>query len=832
MADRLKWELTPNQDDGKERPQLERENDVKSYGYFDDDAREYVITDPQTPVKWINYIGTLAFGGFIDQTGGMLICRGDPALNRITKYLTQDPPSEFRGTTLYVRIPDAEGGYVVFSPFFVPTLVPLDRFECHVGLGYTTFISEVNGIRTQVRVFVPQGESVVIQQVTVSNLADEEHSLDLIPVVEYTHPDALKQLNNADWVPQTMGAYLAEELGGLKVLSQAPFMFKDIRRNYFTSNLPVSSFETDRHAFLGQHGYGTWASPLSLQKESLGNTLAVRGDNIAALMLKLGSIPAGESRSAIFLLGQASSVADAMPTIQRFRDERQVEAAFNELSAGWDRILANAQVRTPDGDMDRMLNIHNPRQCMITRNWSRYLSLYQLGFGARGIGFRDSSQDVMGALMGAPDASKDLLRKLLQVQKRDGSAMHQFNPLTMVATRGESGAEEGSPDYYSDDHLWGVLAVTAYLKETGDFAFLDEQIPFYEKDPADVPIEAGSVWDHLQRALAFTRDDTGQHGLPLLGFADWNDTVNLPKGAESLFTAHLYGWALEEMMALCEYLGETALIEGYQVDYEIMRDVVNQVGWDGDWYVRYFDQRGDPVGSHLNAQGKIYTNAQSWAVLSGFATPERARQALDAVYEHLNTSKGIKLSTPGYDGFDPEKGGVTTYPPGAKENGGIFLHANPWVMIAETMLGRGERAYQYYQQINPAGKNDHINEFECEPYVYPQNILGDEHPQFGLARNAWLTGTASWAYQAGLQYILGIQPDYNGLRIDPCILPGWAGFTVERRFRGTLYHIKVSNPQGVSKGVREIRVDGVPVEENLLPVDGDRKACNVEVVMG
>jgi cellobiose phosphorylase len=714
----------------------------------------------------------------------------------------------------------------------VPTLVPLDHFECHVGLGYTTFISEINKIRTQVRVFVPQGESVVIQQVTVSNLGEQGQSLDLIPVVEYTHPDALKQLNNADWVPQTMGSYLDEEPGELKVLSQAPFMFKDIRRNYFTSNLPVSSFDTDRHAFLGQHGYGTWASPLSLQKEALGNTLAVRGDNIAALMLKLGSIPAGESRSAILLLGQASSVADAMPTITRFRDERLVEAAFQDLCAGWDRILATAQVRTPDGDMDRMLNIHNPRQCTITMNWSRYLSLYQLGFGARGIGFRDSSQDVMGALMGSPSASKDLLRKLLHVQKRDGSAMHQFNPLTMVATTGEAGTEEGSPDYYSDDHLWGVLAVTAYLKETGDFAFLDDQIPYYEKDRAGDPIEAGSAWDHLQRALAFTRDDTGKHGLPLLGFADWNDTVNLPKGAESLFTAHLYGWALTEMMALCQFRGETELQQRYQRDYEVMRAVVNRVGWDGDWFVRYFDQRGDPVGSHHNEQGQIYANAQSWAVLSGFATPENARQAMDAVYNHLNTSKGIKLSTPGYDGFDPEKGGVTTYPPGAKENGGIFLHANPWVIIAETMLGRGERAYQYYQQINPAGKNDLIDEFECEPYVYPQNILGDEHPQFGLARNAWLTGTASWAYQAGLQYILGIRSDYEGLRIDPCIPPGWKGFAVERRFRGTLYHIKVSNPQGVSKGVRKIWVDGEAIEGNLLPIDAGRKACNVEVVMG
>jgi cellobiose phosphorylase len=805
---------------------------VKVYGYFHDEAREYVITDPQTPVKWINYIGSLAFGGYIDQTGGMLICRGDPALNRITKYLTQDPPSEFRATTLYLRIPRADGGYEVIAPFYVPTLVPLDKYECHVGLGYTTFISEIHQVRTQVRVFIPLGEDVVIQQVTITNLSEAGQALDLVPVVEYTHPDSLKQLTNADWVPQTMGSYLDKEPGGLKVLSQAPFMFKDIRRNYFTANVPVSSFETDRNAFLGEHGYGSWASPLSLQNEELGNSLALRGDNIAALLIHLGMLEPGESRSFILQLGQTENLAASLPAIRRIRKKEWVEQAYQDLQGYWDEILSVARVRTPDADMNRMLNIHNPRQCTITLNWSRYLSLYQLGFGARGIGFRDSSQDVMGALPGSPTASKNLLGMLMQVQKRDGSAMHQFNPLTMIATTGEAGAEEGNPDYYSDDHLWSVLAVSEYLKETGDFAFLKETIPFYEKDKDGEPVETGSVWKHLKRALAFTRDDIGAHGLPLLGFADWNDTVNLPRGAESLFTAHLYGWALKEMIALCQHLGKKKLAKGFQADYEAMRAIVNHVGWDGDWYVRYYDQRGEPVGSQRNSHGKIFTNAQSWAVLSGFATPKRAHKAMDAVYEQLNTSKGIKLSTPGYNGYDPEKGGVTTYPPGAKENGGIFLHANPWVMMAETILGRGERAFQYYQQINPAAKNDCIDEFECEPYVYPQNILGDEHPQFGLARNAWLTGTASWAYQAGLKYILGIRPEFMGLRIDPCIPPGWADFRVDRRFRGAEYHISVTNPQGDSKGVRAVRVDGELIEGTLLPLFEDGGVHTVDVVMG
>jgi len=805
---------------------------MKQYGYFDDAHREYVITTPKTPVKWINYLGSLAFGGFVDQTGGILLCRQDPALNRITKYLTQDPPSEFRATTIYLRTPNSGGGNAVFSPFFVPTLTSYEKYACHVGLGYSRFVSEMYGLRTEVRVFIPRGENVLVQQVTVTNLLEESREIDLVPVVEYTHPDALKQLNNADWVPQTMQSYLHEESGDLKVVSQAPFMLKDFRRNFFTANLPVASFETDRRAFLGENGYGSWVSPGALQEPELGNNLALRGDNIAALMLHLGQVPPGESRSAILLLGQAGKMEEALPMIKRFRDESAVEDAFEALKVEWSQVLSSIQVHTPNADMDRMLNIHNPRQCLITMNWSRYLSLYQLGFGARGMGFRDSSQDVMGALPGSLEASKKLLVKLLQVQNRDGSAMHQFNPLTMVANMGDSAGEEGRPKFYSDDHLWGVLAVMEYLKETGDLEFLKQRIPFYEKDRQEQPLEEGSVWEHLKRGLQFTHDHTGSHGLPLLGFADWNDTVNLPKGAESLFTAHLYGWALQEMIALAKLIGKKKAVKKFKSFYKEMKGRVNEHAWDGEWYLRYFDAKGKPLGSHKNEQGQIYTNAQSWAVLSGFAPKKRALKAVDAVHERLNTKHGIKLSTPGYDGFDPEKGGVTTYPPGAKENGGIFLHANPWVMIAETMLGRGDRAFDYYRQINPAAKNDQIDLFECEPYVYAQNILSDEHPQFGLGRNSWLTGAASWMYQAGTEFVLGIRPAYRGLEIDPCIPGEWSGFKVMRKFRNAVYDIEVKNPQNVNRGISVIKVDGGEITGNIVPVFKDGGTHSVEVVMG
>ncbi|MGC9399481.1 MAG: GH36-type glycosyl hydrolase domain-containing protein [Anaerolineae bacterium] len=798
------------------------------YGYFDDEAREYVITDPRTPVKWINYIGTLAFGGFVDQTGGALLCQGDPALNRIVKYIPQLPDADFKGTTLYLRFPEG-AGYRVFSPFYTPTLDSYERYECHVGLGYQRIVSEVCGIRTEATIFVPAGGTQELRDVRVTNLRDEPVTLDAIPVVEYTHPDALKQFTNADWVPQTMQSRAVTGDDGRLVLLQYPFMFKEIKVNYFTSDQPVSSFESDRARFLGR--YGTWAAPQALQQAELSNYEALRGDNVAALLHHLGTLAPGESRRFITQLGQASSLDAARPDIERYRDPAEVEAALAALARFWEGYLSRMQVETPDAALNAMLNVHNPRQVYITMNWSRYLSLYQLGLGARGIGFRDSSQDVMGVVGNAPEEARALIAQLLHVQRRDGSAMHQFNPLTMEATRGEA-VEEDRPSYYGDDHLWIVLAVTAYLKETGDLAFLDQVIPFYDKGKDEQPLESGTVLEHLRRAIDFTRTHVGAHGLPLLGFADWNDTVNLRPGAESLFIANLYGKALLEMGALFEHLGDVDMVSLYHLYYDEMRERVNAHGWDEAWYLRYYDADGAPLGSHRNETGQIFTNGQSWPVISGFATPERARQALDAVHARLNTPRGIKLSAPGYEGYDPDVGGVTTYPPGAKENGGIFLHANPWVVIAETRVGRGDRAFAYYQQINPATRNEEIEIFECEPYVYPQNILGDEHPQFGLARNSWLTGTASWMYQAGTQYLLGVRPTYDGLRIDPCIPPAWDGFKVSRTFRGAVYTIEVRNPRHVCKGVARLTVDGKALDGNVVPIFGDGDEHRVVVVLG
>jgi cellobiose phosphorylase len=800
------------------------------YGYFDDENREYVISNPRTPAKWINYVGTLAFGGVVDHTGGSVICAQDPGLNRIVKYIPQLPDSDFKGETLYVRLHKPDGDYTLFSPFYVPTLSPLDSFKCHVGLSYQRIVSVAHGIQTEVTIFVPPGSKVVVRDIRVTNQSRSPVDLDLIPVVEFSHFDALKQFTNADWVPQTMQCDAEREAGGLVTIKQAAFMKREFQLNYLTSNHPVDSFQTDRNLFLGDNGYGTWRAPLELRNEHLSNYEARRGNVIAALLHRLERLAPGEERRVIVLLGQ-DEPGRINNTIAQYRDPAKVDAAFTELREFWDDYLSRIQCATPDKAFNSMVNVHNPRQCHTTLNWSRYLSLYQLGFGSRGIGFRDSSQDVMGVLASAPEPAKALLLKLLSVQLPNGSAMHQFYPLSMEATEGDSLEEEGKR-YYGDDHLWVILAVCAYLKETGDYGFLKDSVTFYDKEKPLEKRERAEVLEHLIRAANFTKGDVGRHGLPLLGFADWNDTVNLPGDAESLFNANLYGYALRELIDLLRYLGDNAQADKFEADYTEMRDRVNQHAWDGKWYVRYFKENGEPLGSSRNSEGKIYTNGQSWPVISGFAPEERAKTALESVNKLLNTEYGIKLSAPGYSKFDRQVGGISTYPPGAKENGGIFLHANPWIMIAETILGNGDRAFQYYQQINPAAKNDIIDRYEIEPYCYAQNILGDEHPQFGLGRNSWLSGTASWTYQAATQYILGVRPSHNGLIIDPCIPHTWDGFEITRRFRGATYRISVKNPEHVSKGVSRIVVNGSPLEEQAIPLANAGTLCEVEVVMG
>ncbi|RMD78391.1 MAG: glycosyl transferase, partial [Lentisphaerae bacterium] len=435
-------------------------------GYFDADNREYVITTPKTPVKWINYLGTLAFGGLIDQTGGMLLCKGDPAHNRITKYIPQLPDADFRGSTLYVRVKNQEGGYDVCSPYFTPSLSALDEYRCHVGTGYQRIVSRKEGLVFDSLFFVPPQIPVVIWRIRVKNVSRTPANVDLIPVVEYTHFDALKQFTNADWVPQTMQSR-AQQVGenGMALLQYA-FMRQETAVNFLASRRGVSSFESDRKRFLGNEGYGTWRLPAALSQAELSCTEVRRGDNIGALMLHLGELMEGEEKERVVLVGQCAP-GEVQPLVERLGTAEAVQTEFAKLLQSWEKMLSVYQCRTPEETVNIMVNLNNPRQCHTTLNWSRYLSLYQLGLGARGMGVRDSAQDSMGAVSLVPDHVKDLLRKLLSVQRKDGSAMHQFYPATMEANEGDSRESKEGKHVYGDDHLWLILAVCSYLKETG-----------------------------------------------------------------------------------------------------------------------------------------------------------------------------------------------------------------------------------------------------------------------------------------------------------------------------------------------------------------------------
>jgi cellobiose phosphorylase len=709
---------------------------------------------------------------------------------------------------LYCRIENADGTYTVFSPFFTPTLTTYDKFECRMGLGYNKWIVRMNGLEFDIKMFIPAGASQVVTDVKVRNIsAPANVPVDVIPLVEFSHPDALKNLTNADWVPQTMKG---KAVGN--VITQYPHMAEGRRANFLTANRPMDSFTTDRNKFLGSHGYGTYAEPGGLAEEHLDNYQALRADNgnsIAAILYRLGSIAQGHESRIIIQLGQNTSVEAAADSIARLQDPQNVDAAFVALHASWRGYLDHLRdVETPDSALNKIVNTLGPRQNHATFFWSRYLSLNQLGYGGdRGIGVRDTNQDLMGVLPYMPDKAREMIEKLLSVQRFDGSSMHQFNPLTMKASIGE-GQAGSEQDFYSDDHLWNVLAVVEYVKESGDTAFLNKIIGYYDEGAGEK--KSGTVLQHLHRALAFTPGNLGRHGLPKLGWADWNDAFNM-EGSESVFSACLYGKALLEMQELMDVLGDVKSAQDYVEEYDRIKRNVNKHAWDGEWYVSYIDKDGNPVGSKKNEEGQIYLYTQAWAVMSGFASPDRAARAMKSVQAKLDTKHGIKVMTPAYKKTQPGIS-ASTYTPGLKENAGIFLHPNPWAAIAETMLGHGERAVQIIDRINPL-KQD-TKTYECQPDVFVQNMASDEHPQFGLARNPWLSGTVSWVNQATTKNILGIRPTYQGLMIDPCIPENWPGYTATRVFRGVACHIRVERGDGANTVTI---IDGKEVAGNVVP---------------
>lgn len=782
------------------------------YGYFDQRNREYVITRPDTPTPWINYIGSGKYGGIVSNTGGGYSFHKDPQNRRVTRYRYNNIPMDRPGRYIYLR--DASTGEY-WNPGYQPVQRKLDAYCCRHGLGYTVLEGEYRGVSSSVTYFVPDDKDFEIWLVKVRNLTHVQKTLQVFSYAEFCFWDAIMDQQNVDWVQQINQGRCVDG-----IITWHPHHVENSAA-FFATGEAINSFDTNLEAFIGKYRFE--ANPEAVEQGMCSNSISYRMNGVGAFCVDI-ALNGNEETEMVFVLGFAEDKTLIKNEIQDYLKPQAAHEALQRLKDHWNHYLGKLHVDTPDDEMNLFVNTWNQYQCKTTFNWSRFVSLYQLGLG-RGMGIRDSAQDTLGVMHTIPDQAKELIIKLLKCQYTDGRAYHLFFPLTGEGGMGDAPVKKF--DWYSDDHLWLALAVNAYVKETGDFGFLDEQIFYNDKKTQ------GTVWEHLSRALDFTNTCRGPHGLALAGRADWNDTLNLDIGkgvAESVFTSMLYCRSALEMTEMAEYLKKADDAARFRTMYEDMKAAIQGTCWDGEWYIRAFDDNGKVIGSQKNEFGKIFINSQTWAVLGCVAEGEYSRKCLDSMYHWLNSEYGIVKVYPAFNKYDNDMGGITTYPPGAKENGGIFVHTNPWAMVAEAMEGNGNRAYQYYRQVLPARRNQDAERLEVEPYVYCQNMLGKEHPHFGIGRNSWLSGAAAWNMVASSQYILGIRPGYDTLIVDPCIPSEWSGFRARREFRGAVYHIEVRNPDRISKGVRKILVDDVECEK--IPLLPKGSSCNVLVIMG
>jgi cellobiose phosphorylase len=797
------------------------------YGYFDDDQREYVITQPDTPLPWMNYLGTEDHFGMISNTAGGCSFYRDARLRRLTRYRHNGAPFDLGGRYLYLR-DDLDGDY--WSPSWQPTRSSLDAYECRHGLSYTSISSERGGIRAEMLYFVPPGETLEVWRLRLRNDRDTRADFSVFSSVEFCLWEALDDATNFQ---RNYSVGEVEVVDGV-IYHKTEYRERRNHFAYFACSEPLAGFDTQRDVFLGSNR--GWDSPLAVEQGSSFDSIAHGWAPIGSHHVRVSLAPS-ETREVIFLLGYSENPAEAKfdppgtqtinkarvrPVIDRWLAATEVERAFGALHDSWDEILSVLKVETPDPDTDRMVNIWNPYQCMATFNLSRSMSFFESGIG-RGMGFRDSSQDILGFVGMAPARARQRVLDLAATQLPSGGAYHQYQPLTK---RGNDAIGSG----FNDDPLWLVLAVSAYMKESGDTGLLDELVPYDNSPGSETPLS-----EHLHRCIRFTLDRLGPHGLPLIGRADWNDCLNLNcfsessgesfqttenrEGgvAESLFIAGQFVLASNELAAIARLRGDDDEAASLEAAACRMVGVIEDHGWDGEWFLRAYDSLGGVVGSRSKAEGQIFAEPQGMCVMAGIGVSDgRAAAALNSVRDRLATEHGIMLVQPPFSRYHLELGEISSYPPGYKENGGVFCQVNPWIMIAETILGNGEAAFDYYKRTNPSARAAISDVHRCEPYVYAQMIAGRDAASFGEAKNSWLTGSASWNLTAISQWILGVRPELDGLRIDPVLPPTWPGFTANRRWRGATYEIVVHQEQGVTGRVRRLVVDGTSVEGNLV----------------
>jgi cellobiose phosphorylase len=835
------------------------------YGYFDDGRREYVITRPDTPMPWINYLGSEQFFGLISNTAGGYSFYKDARLRRLTRYRYNNAPLDMGGRYLYLRDYGVDGDEPSYwSPSWMPTRSEMEMYECRHGIGYTTIRSQTRGIETAVRYFIPPGGNLEIWQVTICNKRQTAVDLSLFSAVEFCLWDAWDDATNYQRNFNTGQVEVPPHANANSALGSVIFHKTEYRErrdhfSYFACSEPLAGFDTQREDFLGP--YRGWHEPVVVEQGESGNSEAHGWQPIGSHHVKC-TLEAGEQKTIIFLLGyhenatgekftpagsQIVNKDTVEPLISKYLQPANAEAAFDNLQNNWTELLGKLQVETPDVDTNRMVNIWNAYQCMTTFNMSRSASYFESGIG-RGMGFRDSNQDLLGIVHMIPERARQRILDLAATQLKSGGAFHQYQPLTK---QGNDAVGSG----FNDDPLWLVLGVPAYIKETGDWGILREAVQYENEEGSE-----RSLFEHLQRALQYTLERRGPHGLPLIGRADWNDCLNLNcfsdapgqsfqtttnkdgTTAESVFIAGLFVLAAKEMAALSERVVEhgapvaqLAQSEGrsgqdYARAAAEMEAAIWEHGWDGAWFRRAYDDYGNVLGSVDNEEGQIFIEPQGLCIMAGLGLEDgRAAQALDSVAEYLATPHGIVLQQPAFSRYYLHLGEISSYPPGYKENGGIFCHSNPWIMIAETLAGRNDQAFDYYKRINPSAREEISELHRCEPYVYAQMIAGKDAPSHGEAKNSWLTGTTAWNYSAITHWILGIRPSLDGLQINPRIPVDWDGYKATRQFRGATYEIVVRR-EGEGDRVA-IVVDGRPLNGDIVPVAPGGTVVMVEVVL-
>jgi len=812
------------------------------YGYFDDEHREYVITRPDTPLPWFNYLGAEAYFGLISHTAGGYSFYRDARLRRLTRYRYNNVPADEGGRYIYLR-DNTTGEF--WSPSWQPTRHNAEDFVCRHGLGYAVIGSTFRGIRAETRYFVPLGASLEIWDLTLANQRGGPCALSVFSAVEFCLWDAWDDATNFQRNLNTGEVEVADGV----IFHKTEYRERRNHFAFFACSEPLSGFDTQRDAFLGP--YRGWNRPLAVERGQSANSVAHGWSPMGSHHVQV-ALAAGETCRIIFLLGYHENPPDekfdppdsliinkrtVLPVIAKCLDPREVDAAFEALREYWDGLLGALQVNTPDPHTNRMVNIWNAYQCMVTFNLARSASFFESGI-SRGMGFRDANQDVLGVVHMVPARARRRILDLAATQLRSGGAYHQYQPLT-----GRGNKAIG--DQFNDDPLWLVLSVAAYLKETGDFSILDEPVPYDNEAGSEEPL-----YEHLRRSLQYTLDRLGPHRLPLIGRADWNDCLNLntlssepgdsfqtapiAEGgtAESVFIAALFVLAAREVADIASARGTEDVARQYEQAAAQMEQAVLEHGWDGEWFLRAYDALGNKVGSGECEEGQIYIEPQGLCVLAGIGRDKgHAEKALASVRERLATPHGLLLHQPAYSRYYVHLGEISSYPPGYKENAGIFCHTNPWIMIAEAILGNGDQAHDYYMRINPSAREGMSDLHRCEPYVYAQMIAGRDAPNHGEAKNSWLTGAAAWNYVAVTQWLLGIRPTLRGLSIAPVIPRHWGGFEATRVFRGVRYRISVRRV-GLGNAV-SIRVDGRPVQGQVLPLaEAGRHEVRVEVSVG